>query len=47
MVDFADGMNIYPSIAKQLKHLDIGILSKSMHACVYKLTYAISMRLLS
>ena len=27
-VDFSDGMEIYPSLAEQLKDLDIGVLSK-------------------
>ena len=27
-VDFSDGLKIYPSIAEQLKDLDIGVLSK-------------------
>ena len=27
-VDFSDGMEIYPSLAEQLKDMDIGVLSK-------------------
>ena len=34
LVDFSDGMEIYPNIAEQLQDLDIGILSKPYILCI-------------
>ena len=41
VVDFSDGMKVYPSLAEQLQHLDIGILSKPEHNSniILSLTY--------